>query len=177
MPSFIIGHDGKKEASPSLRLSILGVKVQILKALSLLTYFRFRANVRKVFQGIKDGSQRKNPMKNENSLDKLVFKLDEVSRITKLDPGVINSWEKEFYFLNAGETAAGAKIFRKKDLAIILRLKDLLEQQGLTLAGAKRKIEEEFDIKKSFHVHPDRLKKTLSRVRDQLQEIISALEK
>jgi len=115
-------------------------------------------------------------MKNENSSDKLVYKLEEVSRIAQLDTVVINSWEKEFYFLNAGETAAGVKIFRKKDLAIILRLKDLLEKQGLTLAGAKRKIEEEFEIKTSSHVHPDRLKKTLSRVRDQLREIAAALE-
>jgi len=116
-------------------------------------------------------------MKSENSSDKLVYKIEEVSRISQLEPGVINSWEKEFYFLNAGETAAGVRIFRKKDLAIILRLKDLLEKEGLTLAGAKRKIEEEFEIKKSSHVHPDRLKKTLSRVRDQLSEIVSDLEK
>ncbi len=118
-----------------------------------------------------------NFMKNEKIQDKLVYKLDEISRITKLDPRVIDNWEKEFYFLNAGETAAGVKIFRKKDLAIILRLKELLEKDGFTLAGAKRKIEEEFGIKKAVHVHPDRLKKTLSRVRQQLREIISSLER
>lgn len=116
-------------------------------------------------------------MKNENIPDKLVFSLEEISQMTRLDSGTINSWEKEFYFLNAGETAAGVKIFRKKDLDIILRLKELLEKEGLTLAGAKRKIEEEFGIKKSSHVHPDRLKKILSRVREELSQIVSALEK
>ncbi len=117
-----------------------------------------------------------NYIRNEKIRDKLVYKLDEISRIAKLDPRTIDNWEKEFYFLNAGETAAGIKIFRKKDLAIILRLKELLEKDGFTLAGAKRKIEEEFGIKKSVHIHPDRLKKTLSRVRQQLREIISSLE-
>jgi len=116
-------------------------------------------------------------MKNEKTPDKLVYKIEDISHITQLDPGVINSWEKEFYFLNAGETAAGVKIFRKKDLAIILRLKELLEKKGFTLAGAKRKIEEEFGIKKSSHVHPDRLKKILSQVREELNEIVSSLEK
>lgn len=116
-------------------------------------------------------------MKNDIISDKLVYRLEEVSRIAKLDSRVINSWEKEFYFLNAGETASGVKIFRKRDLSIILRLKDLLEKEGLTLAGAKRKIEEEFGITKSSHVHPDRLKKALTRVRDQLREIVSTLEK
>jgi hypothetical protein len=69
------------------------------------------------------------------------------------------------------------KIFRKRDLDIILRLKELLEKEGLTLAGAKRRIEEEFGIKTSTPIHPDRLKKVLCRVKDQLQEIASSLEK
>ncbi|MFQ6109958.1 MAG: MerR family transcriptional regulator [Candidatus Aminicenantales bacterium] len=116
-------------------------------------------------------------MKSESSRDKLVYRLEEVSRICNLNPKVIESWEKEFYFLNAGETRTGAKIFRKKDLAIILRIKELLEKGGLTLAGAKRRIEEEFGIKKSLHIHPDRLKKTLFRVREQLRDIASSLEK
>lgn len=116
-------------------------------------------------------------MKNEQIPDKLVYKLEEVSHITRLSPKVIDTWEREFYFLNAGETGTGAKIFRKKDLTIILRLKELIEQKGLTLAGAKREIEEEFGIKKSSQVHPDRIKKTLFRVREQLKDIVTYLEK
>jgi len=116
-------------------------------------------------------------MKNEQIPDKLIYKLEEVSRITRLDPKVIDSWERELYFLNAGETGTGSKVFRKKDLTIILRLKELLENEGLTLAGAKRQIEDEFGIRKSPQVHPDRIKKTLFRVRDQLKDIVSNLEK
>lgn len=111
------------------------------------------------------------------SADKLAYRLDEISRITRLDPKIIDTWEKEFYFLHAGQTSSGHKIFRKKDLNIILRLKELLENQGLTLAGAKRKIEEEFGIKKSVPVHPDRLKKILFQVREQLKELAASLEK
>jgi len=109
--------------------------------------------------------------------DKLVYRLKEISRITKVDQKTIEDWEKEFYFLNAGQTASGKKIFRKKDLSIILRLKELLDNKGLTLAGAKRKIEHEFGIKSSKQVHPDRLKKVLSNVREQLQEISTSLNK
>ena len=79
-------------------------------------------------------------MKTTDDSDKLVYKLDEVSRITKLDTKIIESWEKEFYFIQSGQTGAGHKIFRKKDLAIIQRLKELVENEGLTLAGAKRKV-------------------------------------
>lgn len=116
-------------------------------------------------------------MKSEKIPDKLIFRLEEISRIARLDPGIIESWERDFSFLHAGQTGTGVKIFRKKDLDIILRLKELLEKKGLTLAGAKRKIEEEFGITTSATVHPDRLKKTLFRVREQLQEIATSLDK
>jgi len=116
-------------------------------------------------------------MKSERIPEKLVYRLEEISRIAQLDPEVIDVWEKEFYFLHAGKTGSGDKIFRKKDLSIILRLKELLEKKGLTLAGAKRRIEEEFGIKTPAPVHPDRLKKVLYQVREQLQEIATSLGK
>jgi len=115
--------------------------------------------------------------KSDKTPEKLVFRLEEISRISQLNPEIIEAWEKEFYFLHAGQTGSGEKFFRKKDLTIILRLKELLEKKGLTLAGAKRKIEEEFGIKTSTPVHPDRLKKVLVQIRDQLQEIADLLEK
>jgi len=125
---------------------------------------------------MKEPTNLKPNKKKDEISDKLIYKLKEISRIAKLDQKIIEDWEKEFYFLNAGQTASGQKVFRKKDLSIILRLKELLENQGLTLAGAKRKIEFEFGIKGSKTIHPDRLKKILSKVREQLQEISSSLE-
>lgn len=116
-------------------------------------------------------------MKSEKIQEKFVYKLDEISRITNLDPKTIDNWEKEFYFLHAGQTAAGHKIFRKKDLAIIQRLKVLVDDQGLTLAGAKRRIEEEFGLKSSATVHSDRLRKALYDVREQLKDLAASLEK
>jgi len=107
--------------------------------------------------------------------EKLVYRLEEISRIAKVSSRTIDSWEKEFYFVHAGVTASGERIFRKKDLEIIIRLKELLENQGLTLAGAKRKIEEEFSLKTPVPVHPDRLKKVLFQVREQLKEISTSL--
>ena len=107
--------------------------------------------------------------------EKLVYRLEEISRIAKVSPRTIESWEKEFYFVQAGLTASGEKVFRKKDLDIVIRLKELLENQGLTLAGAKRRIEEEFSLKTPVLVHPDRLKKILFQVREQLKEIASSL--
>jgi len=115
--------------------------------------------------------------KGETKPDKLFYRLEEVSRISGLEAKVIERWEREFPFLHAGQTGSGQKIFRPKDLDIILRLKELLVDEKLTLAGAKRRIEEEFGDKSMEPVHPDKLKKLLFHVREQLQEIASSLEK
>jgi len=106
---------------------------------------------------------------------KWTYSLEEISQITQLDSAVITNWEQEFYFIHTGETAGGDKIFRKKDLDIILRLKELLEQQNYTLAGAKRKIEEEFQIRGTSPIHPELIKKTLFRIREELKDIKTRL--
>jgi DNA-binding transcriptional MerR regulator len=106
---------------------------------------------------------------------KLFFKLEEVSRLTKLDKETIEGWEKEFPFLQAGLTGAGQKIFRAKDVEMIRRIKELLDQKSVTLAGARRKIEEEFGLKPTPSVHPDRLIKTLWQVRDELRDLSRSL--
>ncbi len=116
-------------------------------------------------------------MKRAKDEAKLFYRLDEVSRVAELEPRVIEKWEREFPFLHAGQTGSGQKIFRQRDLDIILRLKELLVQEGLTLAGAKRKIEAEFERRPSGPVHPDRLKKTLVEIRNGLQDIAGLLGK
>jgi DNA-binding transcriptional MerR regulator len=115
-------------------------------------------------------------MKNEKA-EKLVYRLEEISRIANLNPKVIDTWEREFYFIQAGQTATGQKIFRRRDLSIIVRLKELIENEGLTLAGAKRRIEEEFGLKSPTPIHSDHLKKVLYDVREKLKDIAATLEK
>jgi len=108
---------------------------------------------------------------------KLIYRLEDISRLTGLDPATIESWEKEFPFLRAGLTGTGKKIFRQKDLDIILRAKELLHKQGFTLAGARRQIEEEFGTRQLSLIPADRLRKFLLQVRDELQEISRGLER
>jgi DNA-binding transcriptional MerR regulator len=116
-------------------------------------------------------------MKTDKDSARLFYRLDEVSRLAELEPKVIENWEKEFPFIHAGRTGSGQKIFRQKDLDLILRLKELLITERLTLAGAKRRIEAEFGRHSGEPVHPDRLKKVLVEVKEQLQEIAGSLRK
>jgi len=113
--------------------------------------------------------------KDERSKAKLVYKLDEVSRLTGVDAATLAAWEEEFPFLSAGQTGGGEKFFRQQDVAIIARVKELMAAKTLTLAGIKRRIEDEFGLTRSNPVHPERLRKTLNAVRDELQEIVAGL--
>jgi len=106
---------------------------------------------------------------------KMFFKIEEVSRLTRLDKATIESWEKEFPFLQPGLTGSGQKIFRAKDVEMIRRIKELLDQKSVTLAGARRKIEEEFGLKPPPSIHPEKLIKALWQVRDELQDLAHQL--
>jgi DNA-binding transcriptional MerR regulator len=115
--------------------------------------------------------------KDEKSADKLVYKLDEVIRMTKVDLETLESWENEFPFLNSGRTGSGQKFFRQQDVAVIRRIRELRDSKTLTMAGIKRRIEDEFGLTKSSPVHPEKMRKALHSVRDGLQDIVSSLEK
>ena len=114
--------------------------------------------------------------KDEKSKAKLVYKLDEVCRLTGVDAATLTTWEEEFPFLSAGTTGSGEKFFRQQDVAIIARIKELMAAKTLTMAGIKRRIEDEFGLARSTPVHPERLRKALNNVRDELQDIVSALD-
>ncbi len=114
--------------------------------------------------------------KDERPGDKLVYKVDEVARMTEVDAGTLESWENEFPFLVSGRTGSGQKFFRRQDVAIIQRIRELLGSKTLTMAGVKRRIEDEFGLARANPVHPEKMRKALHSVRDGLQEIVSSLE-
>ena len=72
-----------------------------------------------------------------------LFKAGEVCDLVKLQPYVLRSWEAEFPGLGVAKTAGGPRIYRREDVERVARIKHLLLVEGLTLAGARRKLEEE----------------------------------
>jgi DNA-binding transcriptional MerR regulator len=108
---------------------------------------------------------------------KLVYKVEEVSRLTRVEAAVIEAWEQEFPFLRAGRTGSGQRYFRPKDIEIIRRIRELVEEKSLTMAGIRRRVEEEFGLRPTGPIHPEKLKRALYDVRDELQDIVVALAK
>jgi DNA-binding transcriptional MerR regulator len=72
-----------------------------------------------------------------------LFRQPEVCEIAQVQPYVLRSWEAEFPDLGVSKTEGGTRVYRRADLERVLRLKHLLFVEGLTLAGARRRMLEE----------------------------------
>jgi len=72
-----------------------------------------------------------------------LFKAAEVCDIVQVQAYVLRSWESEFPDLGVSKTAGAPRVYRRADVEQVARIKHLLLVEGLTLAGARRKLEEE----------------------------------
>ena len=72
-----------------------------------------------------------------------LFRPGEVCELVKVRPYVLRSWETEFPDLGVSKTAGGPRLYRRGDVEQVVRIKHLLLVEGLTLAGVRRKLEEE----------------------------------
>ena len=72
-----------------------------------------------------------------------LFRQPEVCEIASIQPYVLRSWEAEFPDLGVAKTAGGPRVYRRADVERVLRIKQLLYGEGLTLAGVRRKLTEE----------------------------------
>ena len=70
--------------------------------------------------------------------NKLYFRIGEVCRLLKLEPYVLRFWESEFPTLSPTKGANGRRMYRKKDVEMVVTIKDLLYERGFTIAGARK---------------------------------------
>lgn len=82
-------------------------------------------------------------MDNKQIPNKLFFKIGEVCEITDTQPYVLRYWESEFPALAPAKNSSGQRIYRRKDIDTVLRIKQLLYEEGFTIAGAKKRLEAE----------------------------------
>ncbi|MGD8367083.1 MAG: MerR family transcriptional regulator [Desulfobacterales bacterium] len=72
--------------------------------------------------------------------DRLYFRIGEVSRIASVPPYVLRFWEKEFRRIKPKRTPSGQRLYRKKDVELILTIKHLLYEKKFTIEGARRRL-------------------------------------
>jgi DNA-binding transcriptional MerR regulator len=112
---------------------------------------------------------------------------------------VLRYWESEFQALAPAKNSSGQRIYRRKDIETVLRIKQLLYEEGFTIAGAKKRLEQELSGRGATpqamaslpetevnDVEPDEsdsgaraseLKALLLEVRNELRGMLNVLEK
>ena len=71
-----------------------------------------------------------------------MYKAAEVCEVAQLQPFVLRSWEKEFPRIGIQKSADSPRLYRQSDLDQVLHIKRLVFEEGLTLSGARRRIED-----------------------------------
>jgi len=112
--------------------------------------------------------------------EKLYVKIKEVSEITGVEPYILRYWESEFNIINPSRTKSKQRLYRRKDLELILEIKKLLYEKQFTIAGAKKKLKESnLSEEKNFQPTPpngkyktllDDVKKELSIIKEFLSK-------
>jgi DNA-binding transcriptional MerR regulator len=73
--------------------------------------------------------------------DKLYFKIGEVSELLGLEPYVLRYWETEFPVLSPKKSGTGHRLYRRKDVELLLRIKHLLYERRFTIEGARQSLQ------------------------------------
>ena len=102
-----------------------------------------------------------------------LFKAAEVCEVVHLQPYVLRSWEAEFPQIGRAPAGGGPRLYRRADIELVLRIKQLVFDEGLTLSGARRRLEEEGDK----HTTPVSVEEVLGAgVREKLKHVKNGLQ-
>ena len=104
--------------------------------------------------------------------NKLFFKIGEVCELAGMEAFVLRYWETEFPTLAPQKSKTGHRVYRRKDVEMVLKIKNLLYDRGFTIAGARTAA-----WRKARPIEgPDR-DKVLAQVRNDLRDILTLLQR
>lgn len=112
-----------------------------------------------------------------------LFKAAEVCDVVQVQPYVLRSWEAEFPSLGQAASGGGARLYRRADVELALKIKHLVFDEGLTLSGARRRLEEDESPTTGAtstlvdEILGDRVKDRVRNVRNGLQSLLQLLSR
>jgi len=109
--------------------------------------------------------------------DKLYFRIGEVATLCRLPAYVLRFWESEFPQLKPVKSSTGQRMYRKRDVESVLRIKQLLYDQGFTISGARQQLRAETKTDKSQTAipFPSHSAAEIQHIRQGLREILDML--
>jgi DNA-binding transcriptional MerR regulator len=109
--------------------------------------------------------------------DKLYFRIGEVAALCRLPAYVLRFWESEFPQLKPVKSSTGQRMYRRRDVESVLRIKQLLYEQGFTIVGARQQLRSETKADKGQAAipFPTPSSPEIQHIRQGLREILSLL--
>lgn len=109
--------------------------------------------------------------------DKLYFRIGEVATLCHLPAYVLRFWESEFPQLRPVKSSTGQRMYRKRDVESVMRIKQLLYEQGFTISGARQQMRAEVKSDKSQTAipFPTQAVPEIQHIRQGLREILDLL--
>jgi DNA-binding transcriptional MerR regulator len=109
--------------------------------------------------------------------DKLYFRIGEVATLCRLPAYVLRFWESEFPQLRPVKSSTGQRMYRKRDVESVMRIKQLLYEQGFTISGARQQMRAEVKSDKSQTAipFPTQAVPEIQNIRQGLREILELL--
>ncbi|MCC6640593.1 MAG: MerR family transcriptional regulator [Deltaproteobacteria bacterium] len=114
--------------------------------------------------------------------EKLYYRIGEVSRITGVKPYVLRYWESEFRWMAPGKSRSQQRLYRQRDIDVILLIKKLLYEERFTIAGARKRLRElgvsgagERGVQEAVAEPEQTTREPLKRIRAELESIRALL--
>lgn len=110
--------------------------------------------------------------------DKLYFRIGEVARLCHLPAYVLRFWETEFPQLKPVKSSTGQRMYRRRDVQDVLKIRQLLYEEGFTIAGARQQLRAEAQTEKKQQTplpFPVQDAAQLAHIRHGLREILGIL--
>lgn len=112
--------------------------------------------------------------------DKLYFRIGEVARIVGVEPHVLRYWETEFRSVRPEKSRKGQRVYSRRDVETLLRVRELLYDHRYTVAGAKRKLRgdglEPPDVDDPREREAESMREVLVAVREEILEALDILD-
>ena len=110
---------------------------------------------------------------------KVYFRIGEVAELVGVEPHVLRYWEREFRSIRPTKSAKGQRVYSRRDVENLMRVRELLYREGFTIAGAKKKLQrsgvEPRDESGVVAVESSKTREQLLALRSDIESFLSEL--
>lgn len=106
--------------------------------------------------------------------EKQYFRIGEVAEIAQVEPYVLRFWESEFEGLRPTKSSTNQRRYTRRDVELVLRIRDLLYDDGYTINGARKRLRR--SAKDAKPEVPPRTRAVLDRIRGEVEQLLRLVD-